>query len=272
MKTISEINATLFVNRISLYLSYIRFALLFIWIAFVFFSPFAIGICVEYMGDSMHFLFGWIKWLSCPMFFYNFYVFDKDDFIKSEYEKIKLKKNEVQNTIYKYKRLKALTKKMATKKLNFFECNQLFEILIGIGVDEQKIDDIIVVFGDDEAKRYYPDIKRNFNCDCESKSYIEPEENKTDNNETKNYQIDSEDVKGDLTTFNFLSITEGHIQQPIKLTDNDVMLWHFLDKTTNSVYCIERWRDFDGKSHFEYTSRKEFYETKQKYQANSKEK
>lgn len=150
-KTISAINKQIFWHKLSLLWYYVRFALLCVYVLFIFFAPFAIGICIERMGETMAFLFGWVKWLCYPMYLYNFYALDKNSFIREEYEKIALRKNKAQDIIYNKKQLKVLFKKSVSEKLDYCECSELCDILNSIGVDAN-LEDTVEEFGSDRAK------------------------------------------------------------------------------------------------------------------------
>lgn len=150
-ETISKINKQIFWHRLSLLWCYMRFALLFIYVLFIFFSPFAIGICVEKMGKSMSFFFGWIKWLCYPMYLYNFYALEKNSFIRDEYKKISLRANKTRDTMYNKRQLKVLFKKAKQKKLDYFELNEMCYILKDLGVEKITIEDIIKDFSCDDT-------------------------------------------------------------------------------------------------------------------------
>lgn len=137
-ETICTINKQLIGHRIYLLWYNVR---IFFHIVYLLFQIFSIPLLGMYLGISdLNILCG----LCLLMFYYNFRMLPKIfGVLDDEYNEIKSKRNELRAIICDKVRLKKLLKKSEQKTLDYFERNELYYILIGIGVDEEEAKELV---------------------------------------------------------------------------------------------------------------------------------
>lgn len=137
-ETISEINKQIFWHRVSLLWHSTKYICYWIFVIFWLHSPGLLGMYM-YLAKSH---FSLLSFLCIPMFFFNCRLLAEPIFTETN-EKLTLKKNEVRGVIYDKSHLKDLIKKSLSEQLNRLEYNELYNILIDIGIEEERAEEFI---------------------------------------------------------------------------------------------------------------------------------
>lgn len=135
-ETLSEINKQIFWHRLGLLWHSAKYICYWISVIFWLHSPFLLAF---YLVKS---IFPILALLCVPMFLFNGRLL-REAFFTDTDEKLTLKKNEIRSVIYEKACLKKLLKKGETKKLDFFECNELYNILVDAGVDKEEAKELV---------------------------------------------------------------------------------------------------------------------------------
>ena len=135
-ETISTINKQIFWHRLSFLWHSTKYICYWIFVILWVHSPGLLGI---YLAKSH---FSLLSFLCIPMFFFNGRLLAEPIFTETN-EKLTLKKNEIRGVIYDKSRLKDLIKKSSSEQLNRLEYNELYNILINIGIEEERAEEFI---------------------------------------------------------------------------------------------------------------------------------
>jgi hypothetical protein len=137
-ETITEINKQIFYHRLYLLWHSAKYICYWIFVILWVHSPGLLGMYM-YLARSHFYI---LMFLSVPMFLFNCRLLAEPIFTETN-EKLTLKKNEIQSLIYDKIHLKHLIKKSLSEQLNHLEYNELYNILIDIGIEEKNAEELI---------------------------------------------------------------------------------------------------------------------------------